>query len=499
MGIQFSNNIALFSIACSKLKINKSCKFKHLFESLIFNETAKESESFNTSSSQVNLCLSVLLKSSVIFLILSFVVFLSMNTKAYAAPLPPLLPGACGAVIADSWVVPEHIGTNETGSTFYSDNTYFYRDDDDDINDNPRLDPPANPHLSQYYSINQATGELTFDDALNAQQTFPRIISNVDDITFLERATGARTEIWSLAIRVDGIPGSAQSVVLNTNIEHEFVTYWVTDENGNVFHSLDRTTTNEGGWHRGYNPSIGGDGSLVPINFTMPANNTIAYVNVAIIDPNERWGTSLTISQSCGPLLDIEKTNNSTSDYIDGDGSGDLSVGDTVTYTYTVTNTGGDPLTGVTANDDLLGPITLSNTSIPIGGSVSGTLTYVLDTGDVGNDIVNIATATSTQTGTYAPTDTNTIPPISYNANISVTKDLVTTGPYTSGQTVTYNITVGNSATAQGPATNVVVEDIPTNLTITSVSSTNCSSLPCTIPSLAVGASEVITVQAIVP
>ena len=83
-----------------------------------------------------------------------------------------------------------------------------------------------------------------------------------------------------------------------------------------------------------------------------------------------------------------------------------------------------------------------------------------------------------------------------HTADISVTKDLVTAGPYTSGQTITYSITVGNSATSEGPATNVVVTDIPTNLTITNVSSASCSSLPCTIPVLAVGASEVIIVQA---
>jgi len=79
-------------------------------------------------------------------------------------------------------------------------------------------------------------------------------------------------------------------------------------------------------------------------------------------------------------------------------------------------------------------------------------------------------------------------------ADLSVTKDLVTIGPYTRDQTVEFSITVTNN----GPndATNVLVTDTPSNLTITSVSSTNCVALPCTIPALANGASEVITVQA---
>jgi len=46
-------------------------------------------------------------------------------------------------------------------------------------------------------------------------------------------------------------------------------------------------------------------------------------------------------------------------------------------------------------------------------------------------------------------------------------------------------------------ATNVQITDIPTNLDIIGVSSTNCNvSFPCTIPSLANGASEVISVSA---
>ena len=48
-------------------------------------------------------------------------------------------------------------------------------------------------------------------------------------------------------------------------------------------------------------------------------------------------------------------------------------------------------------------------------------------------------------------------------------------------------------------APNVIVTDIPTNLTITSVNSTNWNSLPCTISTLAIGATEVITVQATAP
>ena len=80
-------------------------------------------------------------------------------------------------------------------------------------------------------------------------------------------------------------------------------------------------------------------------------------------------------------------------------------------------------------------------------------------------------------------------------AEVSITKDLVTNGPFGNGQNIFYTIVVTNN----GPdtATNVQVTDIPTNLDIIGVSSSNCNvSFPCTIPSLANGANEVISVSA---
>lgn len=75
---------------------------------------------------------------------------------------------------------------------------------------------------------------------------------------------------------------------------------------------------------------------------------------------------------------------------------------------------------------------------------------------------------------------------------ISLTPD--TAGPYRSGQTITYTLVASNS----GPvaATNAVISDTSTNLTINNISSANCTDLPCTLATLANGASETITVTA---
>ncbi len=81
-------------------------------------------------------------------------------------------------------------------------------------------------------------------------------------------------------------------------------------------------------------------------------------------------------------------------------------------------------------------------------------------------------------------------------ANIQVEKVLDTSPPYLVGQTVTYIITVTNN----GPdaASNVVIDDLPNNLNITSVASPNCTAFPCTIATMADGAVETITVTGVV-
>lgn len=88
----------------------------------------------------------------------------------------------------------------------------------------------------------------------------------------------------------------------------------------------------------------------------------------------------------------------------------------------------------------------------------------------------------------------NNIGPTGISSDIMLEKGINTSGPYNAGDTITYIIIAIN----MGPntATNIVVTDSPTNLTITSVSSTNCTALPCTIPSLNNGAAESITLTA---
>jgi uncharacterized repeat protein (TIGR01451 family) len=72
-----------------------------------------------------------------------------------------------------------------------------------------------------------------------------------------------------------------------------------------------------------------------------------------------------------------------------------VNVGDTINYTYTVTNTGDVILEDVALTDDKLGDITLGTTTLAPGESTTGTATYVATIADIG-ELINIVTATGT-------------------------------------------------------------------------------------------------------
>jgi len=120
------------------------------------------------------------------------------------------------------------------------------------------------------------------------------------------------------------------------------------------------------------------------------------------------------------------------------------SVGQTITYTYNVTNCGSVTLTGVTVVDDILGSISLGTTTLAPGGSTTGTATYTVVNVDLPGPIVNIATATGTPPtgGTVTDTDTETVT-ITYTAYINIDKQ-ANVATATIGQTITYTYTVTN-------------------------------------------------------
>ena len=134
--------------------------------------------------------------------------------------------------------------------------------------------------------------------------------------------------------------------------------------------------------------------------------------------------------------------------------------------------------------------------NIAVGGSA--TLNFVVQVNNplpagVG-PIVN-AVAVQGVDCTAAPNDCTESTPVREAADVSVAKTLTTAGPYVAGQTVSFDMVVGNAGPAT--ATNVQVTDTPSNFTIATVTGA-CSALPCTIGSIAAGGQATITVTGVI-
>ena len=68
----------------------------------------------------------------------------------------------------------------------------------------------------------------------------------------------------------------------------------------------------------------------------------------------------------------------------------------TITYTYTITNNGNVTTDNLSLQDDKLGAISLTDTTLAPGESLTATATYTVTTADLPGPIVNTATATGT-------------------------------------------------------------------------------------------------------
>ena len=109
------------------------------------------------------------------------------------------------------------------------------------------------------------------------------------------------------------------------------------------------------------------------------------------------------------PSLEIEKT---LSGNIDEDGSGSVSIGDTLTYTVTATNTGSAAQTNFVVTDNLITPNSNTCATVAIGATCTLTGTYVVTAADAGGDIVNTASVVSDQVA--VPLDDTVTTPVSY-------------------------------------------------------------------------------------
>jgi uncharacterized repeat protein (TIGR01451 family) len=170
-------------------------------------------------------------------------------------------------------------------------------------------------------------------------------------------------------------------------------------------------------------------------------------------------------------------------------------VGANVYYRFTIVNNSVVNVSGLSITDPLVStascsyvdPLTPGNASICVVGPV-------VTAGAPGATVVNTAFASGNGATLTTPNAQASYTLPLDPADVSLVKTLSTAGPFTVGQSISYTLLVANA----GPdtATSIQVTDTPTNLTVTNVSGGGCSALPCTIASLASGASATITVTA---
>ena len=175
------------------------------------------------------------------------------------------------------------------------------------------------------------------------------------------------------------------------------------------------------------------------------------------------------------------------SGFIDNDGNGVVSLGDQINFVTTATNTGTVPLTNVSVSDTFSAGGTCSNASMSVnGGQCIINSSHIVSAADVtAGQVVDTGTATSTQTGTITQSATIPIGFGTFTASAVLTSnaDGDHSGTVTPGDVLTYTFTMTNINIAG--MTNVVVA--------TTGSAMAFSPNTHTCPTVAIGATCVLT------
>ncbi|MEE8525133.1 MAG: hypothetical protein V3T72_14445, partial [Thermoanaerobaculia bacterium] len=176
--------------------------------------------------------------------------------------------------------------------------------------------------------------------------------------------------------------------------------------------------------------------------------------------PDERQPACVGFSSA--PAMDLVKALQSNADE---DGSGEVSVGDTLTYGFVATNVGLPDLTNVVISDPLPGLSALACTPAPpaslaSGSALSCTATYVVTAADVtAGQIFNTATASSDQTPDVTDSETVAVPTplLELVKSLQSNADEDGSGDVSEGDTLTYGLVATNAGTAN--LANVTISD----------------------------------------
>jgi len=203
--------------------------------------------------------------------------------------------------------------------------------------------------------------------------------------------------------------------------------------------------------------------------------NTAQVVSDNIPGPTASNTVTTPVEQD--PSLDIVKSAATLN--TDADGNGEISAGDTVGFTVTVTNDGNISLTNVVVSDGLLTPNSNTCATVAPGATCVLTGTYIVTPADAtAGSFDNTASVTTNEVA--GPTNSNTVTTPIPAAAIGISKVLAGNadedgnGEVSEGDTLTFTTTATNTGAAT--LTNVEVSDLlitPNNNICATVSSGN--------------------------
>ncbi len=195
------------------------------------------------------------------------------------------------------------------------------------------------------------------------------------------------------------------------------------------------------------------------------AGNITNTANVTATTPSgttltETGTATSTVTQTADIIIDKDSNDVTT-----------LTLGDTITYSFTLTNTGNVTLNSITITDPLpnLSTITCPQTSLEPNESMMCTASYEITQADIdAGNLTNTATVSASPPSgnPITATDSETVPP-DQAPNLEVIKTVTPSTITEAGQVISYNITTTNNGNTT--LNNVIISDplIP-SLTCTS-------------------------------
>ncbi len=240
--------------------------------------------------------------------------------------------------------------------------------------------------------------------------------------------------------------------------------------------------------------SVGsGSGNISDPSLDMPSGSTVTYTVAATVSSSAAGSlvNSATVTSPTG-LGDPNTANNSSTDT---DGLSSLSVvksststgysaaGQTINYSYLVTDIGTTTLTSVGVSDNLVATVSCPQSSLASGAAETCTGSYETTQSDVDTgSVTNIATAMATDpagNNVTSAQSTKSVDESGATYSLSLTKSTTTSAFSKAGQSIDYDYLVTNTGT--------------TTISAIAVSDNKVTTVTCPSPSLAPGASETCT------